>query len=459
MIKGLRVSGVARGGIYLSILCCCMVKTFAQNPQLVPQPERTGESASHGKMILVKGRDNHMRMAISSIAGTLATELSAILGEKPASLGRRKILVMMYEEGNASKTLKVRPVVRPIGDNDLAIGLDVDTRGKVDRSALAHGLLDVMLYERGLRDVEGLDQDAQVSVPIWLSYGLLEAISWKKDSSQRAVYENLMKQPDVFSCQKMLQTRGRDFRKFDSVTAQFFRASSCAMVMAMLNQDNGEEAMRNYLAEVVMFEGEPEELMRKHFPSMNVGTKAILKIWNLQVAQMAMPNVLETMTISESDQRLSEVLKLTIYDTDEDNRGRRVPLASYPLLQEASRGDRVRATQAVRQDLTQLSYRCFPLYRPLLVEYTQLLNELVKGENKLVAEHLANLQDERLKMLAADARARDYLDWYQITRAYEVKGDFSGYMKLKERLAMEREEAKDEVIDPYLDAIQKLMEH
>ena len=82
---------------------------------------------------------------------------------------------------------------------------------------------------------------------------------------------------------------------------------------------------------------------------------------------------------------------------------------------------------------------------------------MCQGELKNISGRLPLLAGERLKMVIADERVRDYLDWYQITRAHEVTGDFSGYMKLKERLAMEREERKDEVIDPYLDRVQALM--
>ena len=37
-------------------------------------------------------------------------------------------------------------------------------------------------------------------------------------------------------------------------------------------------------------------------------------------------------------------------------------------------------------------------------------------------------------MTAKAARARDYLDWFEITRAREASGEFDDYMRLKERL-------------------------
>ncbi|MFC4995314.1 hypothetical protein [Rubritalea tangerina] len=404
--------------------------------------------------VVVKGDNNKMRMAIASIANRMGKELHLLLKEPEAYQGDRILFIDMYEDGKARGRLKVRPSVTPF-ENDLVIRLLVDTRSKVDRAILAHGILDVYLYRRGLEGVKNLADGQEAVVPPWLSYGLIEAIAWKKDSSRRRVFEHLLSNPEVFPLDKVLSSNGREVRAFDATNESFYRAGSCALVLALIRQDGGEEAMQAFLSEVVLFEGEIDILLRKHFPDLSIGANALKKVWSLQVAEMAAPKMVETFSIADSDKKLVEALTLSI--ADEGGNARLVPFDQYFLLDELSKSQKIQATEALRQNVVQLSNRCHPVYRPILLEYAKLGMEVSQGNTENVSVRLPVLADERQKMVIADERCRDYLDWYQITRAYEVRGDFSGYMNLKESLAMEREHKKDTSIDPYLDKVQKLM--
>lgn len=222
--------------------------------------------------------------------------------------------------------------------------------------------------------------------------------------------------------------------------------------MSMLQQNGGKESMRKMLSEVALFEGESAELLRKYFPGMNTGAKGLQKVWNLQVADMAAPKLSETLDIKETEKRLSEVLFFSQFDVN--GVGRQVPLTEFGVLKDLDLQQRINSLAATRADLVQLSYRSFPSYRPFLMEYSLLTADLIKGKDEGMADRLANMEEQRILMLTSYERTRDYLDWYQISQAHEVKGDFSGYMRLKERLAMEREERKDPVIDTYLDQVQ-----
>lgn len=437
--------------------CASECSLYAQDAQasVAEVVEVSKESKAHIQNIIVKGNNAKLRMAISSIATKMSDELSALLGEKSMPKAARPVTVSMYEHGDAAKNLQVRPTVSTI-DGAIVISLLVDTRGTIDRSVLAHGLIDVLLYERGLRGKQVLADDEQVNVPAWLSHGLIEAMVWKKDNTRRRVYEYLLEHPDVFPLEQLMQVSGRDFRTMDTTKQEFFRAASCALVLAMLMQDGGEAGMKGVLEEVVLFEGDMSELLRKHFPSMNTGRNALKKLWSLQIAQMATPKVVETMTITETDQKLAKALFLTLYDADGE--GELIPLQDLAKLTDKSQADRVLAINNLQAELVQLSYRCYPLYRPLLLEYGRVLEDLTQGKMDDLAVRLENLRNERTQMIIADERCRDYLDWYQISRATTVTGDFSGYMRLKERLATEREQRKDKVLDVYMDKMQKLIE-
>ena len=53
-------------------------------------------------------------------------------------------------------------------------------------------------------------------------------------------------------------------------------------------------------------------------------------------------------------------------------------------------------------------------------------------------------------MNAKAKRARDYLDWFEITRARETSGAFDDYMRLKDRLKTNPHRRTDD-LSKYLD--------
>ncbi|MFC5049603.1 hypothetical protein ACFPK9_03085 [Rubritalea spongiae] len=446
--------------IYIvGMLCCFQGILFAQSraqvvgEDLTPGVQRN-TSEIKSRKIVVKGENTQMRMAVSSIANEIAESLRGLLGEEDDFQDGRTIYI---ELSSSSGSLKVRPRVKPFERSDLFIELLVNTRTQVDRDVLAHGVIEVLLYRRGLAEVNSLEDDQMISVPTWLSIGLLEASKWKEDSSKRQVYEHLLKRPDLFTLDQTLSASGMEVRNFDSTNNTFFKASSCALVLSMLNQDNGKEGMREFIDDVALFEGDISELIRRHFPLVNTGANGIHKMWSLQIASMAAPKMTESLTMQESDEKLTELLRFTI--SDEEGNSKLVPISDYALLTGLTTKQKVLAVDAMRQGVIQLSNRCHPIYRPLLLEYISISGSIVAGENDDIEERLNALAVQRQNILVADERCRDYLDWYQITRAHSVTGDFSGYMRLKERLAMEREQSKDESIDTYLDKVQTIMEH
>lgn len=428
------------------------------NPQVGEDlnPDRVATTSTNQiQKIVVRGERVKLRMAIASIANTMAKELNSLLEAKESYAGDRNIYIEMLEPKGGRSGIQVMPDVKPLGDVDLIIRLLVKANTRLDRDVLGHGIIDVLLYRRGLEGVQTLNGSPQVQVPIWLSYGIIETMAWKKDNSKRRVYELLLSNPELFPLDKVLSASGRDVRGFDATNEIFFRAASGALVMSMLRQDGGIASMRAFLSEVVLFDGEMEILLRKHFPPLSIGANAMQKVWSLQVAEMAAPKLVENLSIAASDQRLTKMLVLNI--SDENGDSRLVPFENFKLLDGMKVAEKVQATEAMRQGVIHLSNSCHPIYRPILLEYTMLASEMCQGELKNISERLPLLAGERQNMVIADERCRDYLDWYQITRAYKVTGDFSGYMRLKERLAMEREKRKDEVIDPYLDRVQALM--
>jgi hypothetical protein len=72
-----------------------------------------------------------------------------------------------------------------------------------------------------------------------------------------------------------------------------------------------------------------------------------------------------------------------------------------------------------------------------------------------MAESLQALTETRATMVAKAERARDFMDWFEITRARETSGAFDDYLSLKARLK-NRPNTRTDSLSKYLDRLDPL---
>jgi hypothetical protein len=231
----------------------------------------------------------------------------------------------------------------------------------------------------------------------------------------------------------MLDMSQKEFDESDSALRTAFRVSACGLLMALLEQPSGTTAFHAFLNEAAQFGGDMPVLLRKHFPGLNLSKKSLEKWWTLQMANQSRNSLTEVMTIQETEIALTEALKLRFRDEQGIPRNR--DLSSWQELAALDDGAKMVSIRHAEESLVRLSYRCFPSYRKLLVDYQTLLQAMVKPKPKIdIAARLRELEETRLLMSQRGKRAIDYLDWFEITRARETSGLFDDYIKLKQRL-------------------------
>ena len=130
-------------------------------------------------------------------------------------------------------------------------------------------------------------------------------------------------------------------------------------------------------------------------------------------------------------------------------------LDQWRRLEDLEAKQRAAAVKPAQAALVHLSYRCFPSYRPLLIEYQKQLIRLGQGDDKAVAPALAQLERARVIIQSKAQRGRDYLDWFEITRARDTSGVFDDYLKLKQQLK-KRDSGREDGMTLYLDRMDEL---
>jgi hypothetical protein len=216
-----------------------------------------------------------------------------------------------------------------------------------------------------------------------------------------------------------------------------------------LEQPQGKAGFRAFLTGVAAFQGEMPALLRTHFPELNLSENSLAKWWQLQLANIGGQGLsTDVFTVARTEKALDEALRLDF--RDQEGIIRQKEFTAWPELAALPEAERAIAVQLAQESLVRLSYRCFPSYRPILSEYQIVLGNLGKNQTDKVAESLTSLGERRSIMTAKSERARDFLDWFEITRARETSGAFDDYMRLKAGLKANPHRRTDE-ISKYLD--------
>jgi hypothetical protein len=336
----------------------------------------------------------------------------------------------------------------------LELRLDVHLSRGIEVEPFKAAVTAAMLYDRWLRAQPLGTQNHALKLAPWLIEGLREASDWRLDRSDRRLYEALSKQAGLFKIDELFAIDDAQFTEIDGASRAAFRVSSGALVMALLEQPQGKAGFREFLNDVAGFEGEMPTLLRKHFPELNLSETSLAKLLALELANTGSLKLLtDIMTVAQTETALAEALQL--YFRNAQGITQQKNLNAWAELTAIPEPERIAAVRLAQDSLVRLSYRCFPSYRPLLKEYQLRLLELTKNQTTEMTAQLKILDENRATMKAKATRARDYLDWFEITRARETSGVFDDYMRLKERLKSNPSDRRDN-LTKYLDRMDGL---
>jgi len=404
--------------------------------------------------LVVYGADSKLRGVIVQDAEAMVRSLDKLAGEltgppfpvtlelQPAAKGKPSAIVKKnFFKVEDVKTRFLLEVKMRLGQGN-----------SFDQQALDRVLLEMFLIERSLRALPADETAARVEIRPWLLDGIGEALLWKKGKGDRRIYASLVESGGWMAVEKLVEEERTS--QMDVLSRELFRASSGALVMALLAQPQGKDSMERYLSKVATFEGEHLTLLRTHFPQVNLGREGLERWWMLQVAAMSEAPLTEAMTIPETEIALEKALKL--YFKSATGRSVEKQLDAWEeILKLESEEERVAVVRPAADLLTYLSYRCFPTYRPVLVGYLRALGEIAKGEPENIDEIFENLRVYREAESQRFERVIDLLDYYHISTEQNESGEFEDYLRFKRNVQSSSEKKKDP-FNRYLDDVQRI---
>ena len=405
--------------------------------------------------VTMTGGTPPLRVAMVQDADSLIKEFDTLVGELAGKA--LPIYVQLYPAVEGKPSMMKRSFfVSPQGESKyrLQIDLRLGPGNSFDRGEFDRRLLEMILMERTLRSLPVEETAEKVEIRPWLVAGLLEAMAWRNGRGDRRMYSSLMESGGWVEVEKLVDRI--NLTELDVLSRELFRASSGALVMALLSQTQGTENMSKFLTRVAVFEGEQLTLLRTHFPEVNLGPEGLERWWMLQVAAMSEKKLTEVMTIPETDKRVGNILQLYLKDV----RGRpmQVGLDSWRMVAELeTKEERLEAVRYTVDLLAHLSFRCFPTYRPVIGDYLEIMSDLVKGKTDNIDERIAGIESYRKIEMERYAKVVDLMDWFHLVSVREESGAFDNYLRVRESLRHGGENRNDPM-NRYLDKVQTAFE-
>ncbi len=415
------------------------------------------KSVSRSKQFVVYGEEARVRGAFCQFAEDVKEEFLRLLRQKdrwdhPVVIQIRKGLAPAGMSGN------FRWLIYEI-EGGWSLQLFVWLNERFSKDLLAEEILQLLIAEQILRREGSFEERAGRPVlPHWLVEGIGETLRHRRAGRPSDIFSSVFHSNLGLSAAEILEMNPAGA---DSVTRTVFRASAAALVQALLEQPSGEARFAAFLENLQLYADDVMPLLMKHFPAFSHSRYGLDKWWSLQLATLARPGVLELLDAMETERRLAEALLIsyTVESGKSGGKPERVVCSpkAYPQFMGFKKGRRREILAPGRLRLMELSYRAFPLYKPIVDGYAGLLQDLAEGKKRDAGRRLEQLEADRRGVLALAGQVEDYLNWYEATKSEAKSGAFEAYSKAMREMRAGRRQRKDP-ISLYLDRMEKELE-
>lgn len=438
----------------------------------VVAPEAAPKALSRSGMFRVSGGDQARRSSVALMLEQSKDDFEALLRDRDVDAEERAAKSGGFLQGSGGGgaaeaftvpvNVAIVPGNQPVSfsldytPDEFVLGIRVPMERGIDHDLLDRAALTVLLYERALRGVRPGELEDPLVVRPWLVEGLAEAVGWRNGRADRRIYEGVFRRGGGFTMEELFELPEKSFQRLDGASRLAFRALSGALMMALLEQPQGRGAFRAFAGEAARFAGEMPVLLRKHFPDLNLSERSLAKWWTLTLAKLVQPQLSEVLPIRDTEAALDDALQF--HSRDADGNAVNQSISAWEAIADLDPYERQEAIRPAEDGLTRLSYRCFPSYRSLIEEYQQILRDIAGGGRDGIAERLEELSGQRQVRVERALRARDYMDYFEISRARDLSGEFDDYLRLKKELELRPRPVRADRVSYYLDTLEKAFE-
>ena len=414
-------------------------------------------SRSSSRQFIVHGKDSKARGAVCVFCEEVKEDLLSLI--KQRDRWRYPVVIQLRGDTTNIKSSSIKPSVYKLPGGSYRLQIDAFLGDSFKAKNLKDELLHLLLAEIILKSNPNMQSLSKKKIlPDWLRIGLAEAIEYRKDKESAMLFSSIFKRGKVMSINQIFESEIQDM---NSISEAVYRTSCCGLILALLSQQDGPDKLRKYISSFAVHKGPSIDLLEIVFPGTAESKNSMEKWWALKLAELAQPTVTDVLSPLKTEAELDACLKIVFPEnikgvkqqsthSKKTSRGimsflkfkgkdnnplkkgiggeRREFLIdeyrqfiSYPNLDKSLKPNENR--------LLFLSYRAFPLHRPMIHEYQKILLQIVAGNVKGVDQKLTRLSKLRALISQSTEDANDYINRYEATLLKMRSGEFLEYKK------------------------------
>ena len=458
---------------------------LSQNKPLI-QLEDKGVSRSSSRQFIVHGDDSAARGVMCVFSERTKTGLLNVLN-LPDRWNYPIVLHIRGDIRDLNTGRPIRPSVYKLPGDRYRFQIDVFLGDKFKAESLEEELVQILITELIIRSKKRRNiPNKNAFIPDWIKIGLTQVLNKDGKKLNNSMISKFVRSNKILSLEEIIKA---DSKSMDSITEEVYRVSCGALVSVLLSQKQGSLRMQNYLLDVDPKQKESMEKLKEVFPDDISKTENLEGWWNAECTKIARPSATDVLNPLETESLLVDCLKIKIVEPQNTN---------VDAEKEKHFGEKIKSfftkpnknKDTVKQDapkqtkyeymiynlkdyrkfvsqdgveiglkitetnLLKLSYRAFPIYKPIIQEYQKIIIKIGAGDLKNVDKKIEDLESIRSSIVESVKDAKDYLNWFEATRIDKRSNNFSNYQQIYNELKRPLPSRRDELSE-YLDDLDK----
>jgi hypothetical protein len=373
--------------------------------------------------------DPAARSQVAGYTEEIKTSLLQVLGE--ADRWKYNILVTLETVPPAQGQ---PPAVLSLFQNESGLKIQIDVRLGSDPSKvnLQRLLVRALLLEFSYRDQPQLVKPGHpyMEAPWWLVEGVMQMFLRRETGLDTVLFKRIVDVNRLPPIRKFLAGQPSDFD--GSAVETMDQACAMCLVQLLTDQPGGRASLASLVRHWPQGTGDSVASLTREFGSLAKNEQSLQKWWTLNLARFSAADRYKGLNSDETDKQLGAALHLEIAKA-----GSTAPqpyeLADYGEFMKLPAHKE--ALTASLNALTGLGTNATAYYRPVVAEYQEIVNLLLRGKTRGLKSRIAKADELRADLHKRMTAITDYLNWFEATQVSVRSGKFEGYLKAANELA------------------------
>ncbi len=217
----------------------------------------------------------------------------------------------------------------------------------------------------------------------------------------------------------------------DAVSRVIYRVKARALLQSLIELSDGSRGLRSFLSNPSDWDGAPASLIAC-FPALHGNINNLTKVWVLNLARPTVAQRVLPLMLSETARRLNAILLISLPEVVKPPKNKMVAgVEAFPLIAAMPKYHYLLRGKA--QDLLLLSLRAHPMYRPLIDEYREIVETLLRNPRKNLDGRIKKAEKLRDALNQRYAAIEDYLNWFEAVVWTDVSQPFQSILENNQR--------------------------